>query len=42
MTRYLPVIIISAAAVKPTVLPAETGADDYLAKPFSVRSWWRA
>jgi DNA-binding response OmpR family regulator len=37
MTRYLPVIIISARASEThRVLGLEMGADDYLAKPFSV------
>jgi two-component system OmpR family response regulator len=37
MTRYLPVIIISARTSEThRVLGLETGADDYLAKPFSV------
>ncbi|WGL54993.1 response regulator transcription factor [Kluyvera intermedia] len=37
MTRYLPVIIISARTSEShRVLGLEMGADDYLAKPFSV------
>ncbi|HHJ4161914.1 TPA: response regulator transcription factor [Raoultella ornithinolytica] len=37
MTRYLPVIIISARSSEThRVLGLEMGADDYLAKPFSV------
>ncbi|OUF47949.1 two-component system sensor kinase [Pluralibacter gergoviae] len=37
MSRYLPVIIISARTSEAQrVLGLETGADDYLAKPFSV------
>lgn len=37
MTRYLPVIIISARTSEThRVLGLEMGADDYLAKPFSV------
>ena len=37
MDRYLPVIIISARSSEAQrVLGLETGADDYLAKPFSV------
>lgn len=37
MARYLPVIIISArASESQRVLGLETGADDYLVKPFSV------
>ena len=37
MSRYLPVIIISARSSEAQrVLGLETGADDYLAKPFSV------
>lgn len=37
MTRYLPVIIISARTSEThRVLGLETGADDYLPKPFSV------
>lgn len=37
MTRYLPVIIISARASEThRVLGLEMGADDYLAKPFSI------
>lgn len=37
LTRYLPVIIISARASEThRVLGLEMGADDYLAKPFSV------
>jgi DNA-binding response OmpR family regulator len=37
MTRYLPVIIISARTSEMhRVLGLEMGADDYLAKPFSV------
>lgn len=37
MNRYLPVIIISARSSEAQrVLGLETGADDYLAKPFSV------
>ena len=37
MTRYLPVIIISARSSEThRVLGLELGADDYLAKPFSV------
>ena len=38
MTRYLPVIIISARSSETDrVTGLETGADDYLAKPFSVQ-----
>lgn len=38
MTRYLPVIIISARSSETDrILGLETGADDYLAKPFSVQ-----
>jgi DNA-binding response OmpR family regulator len=37
MTRYLPVIIISARTSEThRVLGLEMGADDYLAKPFSI------
>lgn len=37
MTRYLPVIIISARSSETErILGLEMGADDYLAKPFSV------
>ncbi|KAB8148891.1 response regulator, partial [Raoultella ornithinolytica] len=37
MTRYLPVIIISARTSEMhRVLGLEMGADDYLAKPFSL------
>ena len=38
MTRYLPVIIISARSSETDrITGLETGADDYLAKPFSVQ-----
>lgn len=37
MSRYLPVIIISARSSEAhRILGLETGADDYLAKPFSI------
>ena len=49
MTRYLPVIIISARTSEMhRVLGLEMGADDYLAKPFSLLEliarvkWWSA
>ena len=38
MTRYLPIIIISARSSETDrITGLETGADDYLAKPFSVQ-----
>lgn len=38
MTRYLPIIIISARSSETDrITGTETGADDYLAKPFSVQ-----
>ena len=38
MTRYLPIIIISARSSETDrITGPETGADDYLAKPFSVQ-----
>ncbi|MEG1209698.1 MAG: response regulator transcription factor [Leclercia sp.] len=38
LTRYLPIIIISARSSETErILGLETGADDYLAKPFSVQ-----